>query len=673
MKQSALERSRSRLIRVNGRSAFLSSALLLSLAWVCDVGSAQAPGNGEDWPAYGHDPGGMRYSALKQIDTTNVAGLQVAWTYHMRPANLAAQAEAPNAAEQAQRVAEGGAPQRRRGGRYSASEATPLVVGGLMYVSTPYQRVVALEPDTGREVWAYVLPGSSQASLRGVAYWPGDPHHVPQIVFGTRDGLLIALDAKTGKPVTGFGNEGMVDMKTAEVMPEKPIMTRSGSAGLGMTSPPVIYRNLVITGSAVQEYPEHGPYGDVRAWDVRSGKLVWTFHSVPRPGEYGHDTWEGESWKQRSGTNVWGLMTVDTARGIVYMPFGAPSWDRYGGDRHGANLFGTTVVAASAQTGRRLWEFQIVHHDVWDMDAEAPPVLLEVKRDGRSIPAVALVSKAGMFFLLNRVTGKPILPIEERAVASSDVPGEQAWPTQPFPVATPAFARQSFSMQDVATVTPELEAYCRKLIEENHVRMGGPYLPIGYETPTIIFPGHEGGANWGGGAFDPSLGLFFINANNLGQVELLKKGENGEMSNADPSGGRFAKRDDNLMCQQPPWGTLTAIDVQTGKISWQSTLGISDKLPPAIARTGRPGVGGPIVTAGGLIFIGATDDERFRAFDAKSGAELWTYKLPAAAHATPITYKGVNGRQYVVVVATGGSYLNSPIAADEVTAFGLPQ
>jgi quinoprotein glucose dehydrogenase len=644
---------------------------IASIAAVVAAAALAAP-RGADWPVYGHDPGGARFSPLDQINARNVGRLEVAWTYHMRPTGEAApSASAPGASEQAQRPAEGLGLHRRRS-RFNQSEATPLVVGGVMYLPTPYHRVVALQPETGREIWRFDLPPASQPAQRGLAYWPGNAAHPAEVLFGTRDGLLMALDARTGRPVSGFGVSGVIDLKTREVMPPQPVETPFGPGSLGMTSPPLVYRDLVITGSIVQEYPQLGPYGDVRAWDVRTGRLVWTFHSVPRPGEYGHDTWAGESWRQRSGTNVWGIMTVDEARGIVYLPFGAPTWDRYGGDRHGANLFGTSVVALEADTGRRLWHFQIVHHDVWDMDAEAPPLLLDVQRDGRSVPAVAIVSKSGLFFLLDRLTGKPLLPIEERPVPSSDVPGERTWPTQPFPVKTPPFARQSFSLGDVATVTPQLEAYCREFIESNHLRLGGPYLPLGFERPTVNFPGREGGANWGGGAFDPSLGLFFINANNLGQVEQLKPRGDGSMTTADPTSGRFADRDHKLMCQQPPWGTLTAIDVRSGAIAWQSVLGVSDQLPPAVAKTGRPSVGGPIATAGGLVFIGGTDDGRFRAFDARNGRELWTARLPASAHATPITYLGADGKQYVAIVSTGGSFLDSPIESDTLTAFALP-
>ena len=644
---------------------------MLACLWAwCSAAGTAVPAAGE-WPAYGRDPGGMRYSPLAQINPSNVGGLTVAWTYHMKPAVVESSSPSTEA-EGGQRASEGVGPlRRRRGGRFRQSEVTPLVVGGVMYISTPYGRVVALNSETGVEIWVYQLPGTSEPAQRGIAYWPGDGQHAPRIVFGTRDGLLIEVDARTGRPIETFGKSGVVDMKTPDVMPPQPVSTPYGIAGLGMTSPPVVYRNLVITGSIVQEYPQLGAYGDVRAWDILTGARVWVFHSVPRPGEFGHDTWKGDSWVHRSGVNVWGLMTVDSERGIVFMPFGAPTWDRYGADRLGANLFGSSVVAVDARTGKRLWHFQIVHHDIWDLDAEAPPLLLDVRQGKRLVPAVAVVSKSGLFFLLNRLTGKPLFRVEERPVPASDAPGEYAWPTQPFPVKPPPFARQTFSPADVATVTPELQATCAALIESTHLRMGGPYLPLGVGHPTLNFPGRQGGANWGGGAFDPARGLFFINSNDLGQVEQLTRRADNSLTTGDAISGRFSDRDRHLMCQQPPWGSLTAIDVSTGRFAWRTTLGVSDQLPPDKAKTGRPSVGGPIATAGGLVFIGGTDDDRFRAFNSDTGQELWTVKLPAAAHATPITYEATYGKQYVAIVSTGGSFLDSPVDSDVVTAFAL--
>jgi len=644
------------------RGAFLVSSLIA-------VSIACAAQQSIDWPTYGHDAGGQRYSPLDQINTSNVSRLQIAWNYSMKPA-AAPGAATPSAAESAQATAEdSGARFLRRRGRFASSEVTPLVVRGLMFLSTPYRRVVALNPETGAEVWVYNVLGPGQPSLRGVEYWPGDADHEPRIFFGTRDGRLIALDAATGRPAQSFGKDGILDLKTREVVPYLP---SSPTAQYGLTSPPLVYRNLIITGSAVQEMPARGPAGDVRAWDVRSGEFVWTFHTVPRPGEFGHDTWKNGSWRERSGTNVWGFMTADIERGIVYLPVAAPAWDRYGGDRPGDNLFGSSIVAVEANTGKRLWHFQLVHHDIWDFDTQAPPMLLDVQQNGRRVPAVAIVSKSGYFFLLNRVNGRPLFKIQERRVPASKVPGEVASRTQPVPIKPAPFARQSFSMADIATVTPELEAFCRNWITTKGMRMGGPYLPLALDAPTINFPGRQGGANWGGGSFDPTRALFFVNANNFGQVERLLRREDGTLTTFGEDNGRFADRARGLMCQQPPWGTLTAIDVQSGETVWQSTLGVSDQLPPVVAKTGRPNVGGSIATGGGLVFIGATDDARFRAFNSQTGEELWTAKLAASAHATPITYQGANGKQYVAIVATGGSFLDSPTDSDALSVFALP-
>ena len=394
------------------------------------------------------------------------------------------------------------------------------------------------------------------------------------------------------------------------------------------------------------------------------------------------------------------------------MPFGAPSTDRYGGDRPGDNLFSTSVVAADANTGKYLWHFQMVHHDIWDADAAAAPVLLDVRRNGRTIPAVALMSKNSLVFLMDRVTGAPIYGVEERPVPQSEVPLERAAKTQPFPLKPPPLSRMSITAADIATVTPELEATCRKLIEG--MQLGGPYLPVGYNRLRVQLPGNHGGVNWGGASFSPALGYLFVNANELGQVQGYSERSTSQYADARaaqpgrgrggdaeeeiggppqagrgrgqgggrgatnvpygnvPGGGRFKDEATNMMCQQPPWGTLTAINVNTGEFAWRVTLGVTDTLPPEKQKTGRPGNGGSIATAGGLVFVGATDDARFRAFDAKTGKELWTVKLGAAAHATPSTYMGRDGRQYVVITSTGGGFLAAPLTDDSITAFAVP-
>jgi quinoprotein glucose dehydrogenase len=618
-----------------------------------------------DWPTYGHDRGGQRFSPLADITPQNVAQLEIAWTYHLRPDGSAGAAPATEAGA-AERAAEGLAGTSRRN-RFAASQATPLVIGNGLFVTTPYGRVVALDATTGAELWATAIPGPGQPSLRGLEYWPGDADTAPRVFFGTRDGRLIALDASTGEFAAEFGNGGTVLLATPEIL-------QGGDARFyGMTSPPLVYDNLVITGSAVQEFPPRGAAGDVRAWDARTGKLVWTFRSVPRPGERFADTWRGDGADRRSGVNVWGFMTADVERGIVYMPFAAPSFDRYGGDRHGDNLFGTSLVAADARTGRYLWHFQVVHHDIWDNDLQAPPLLFDARVGDGTVPAVAVASKNGLLFVLNRVDGTPIHAVEERPVPASDVPGEAASPTQPFPVATPPLARTSFQLDDLADLTPEHTQWCRQWIDEEQMIGAGLYAPVRLNRATISFPGLQGGNNWGGGAFDPTTGLLYLNTSDLGQVTELVPSDGPLAYERGPTSGRFMQTATRLPCQRPPWGQLHAIDSATGKVRWQAPLGVSDNLPADRQDTGRPNVGGPIVTAGGLVFIGATDDNRFRAFDARDGRMLWTHTLAASAHATPISYRGADGRQLIAVTATGGSFLDSPVTADTLVAFALPQ
>ena len=647
----------------------------------------------KEWPTYGHDSGGQRFSPLTELTPENVGRLQIAWTYHMRPAGFTGggggfptmEGRGPGGAVgDTPETPEGNGRGAGRGGRFGSgfrpSGDTPLVKDGIMYMATPYSRVVAVDPVTGQELWSFPLP-SGNPSTRGLEFWAGDGKTPSQIVFGSSDGKLYSIDARTGKPNPAFGDNGVVNLNTDAIMHGLPGRN-------GLTSPPVVYRNLVITGGTTQENPPHGPAGDIRAWDMRTGKLVWTFHSVPQKGEKFNNTWAGESWKNRSGVNVWGFLTVDEKRGIVYMPFGAPSVDQYGGDRAGDNLFSTSLVAADAGTGKYLWHFQVVHHDIWDADMTGAPALIDVKRGGKTIPAVVAMDKVGMVFLLDRVTGKPIYGVEERPVPQSEVPLERTAKTQPFPVKPPPLARMTFSKADIATVTPELEAACGKLVEG--VETGGPFLPPSYNHLRVQFPGNHGGVNWGGTSFDPQLGYLFANVNDLGQLSGLRdhdraKGPaaaNGQGNRVDPDGpyegvqggGRFSIKgptSQQLPCQQPPWGELAAVDVNTGDIAWKVTLGVTDSLPEGKQNTGRPGNGGTIVTAGGLVFVGATDDARFRAFEAKTGKELWTVKLPGAAEATPITYQGRDGRQYVVITATGGGFFNNAVTGDSVIAFAL--
>ena len=609
-----------------------------------------------DWPTFGHDPAGTRYSPLAQINATNVTRLNRVWTFHMSP-DL--RGDSGPTAE----TMEAHGPIGRAG------EATPLVINGRMYLTTPYNQVVALEPETGKLIWAYALTGANPA-VRGLEYYSGDKQSPPQIVFGTSDAKLISLNANTGKPVPGFGNEGMVDLKQG-------VMNGFPNAFYDLSSPPIVYKDLVITGAHTQESPSLGAAGDTRAWDMHTGKLVWQFHSVPHPGEVGHDTWEGDSWKGRSGTNVWGMMTLDAGRGVVYMPFGQSTYDYWGGDRKGANLFGNALVALNAKTGKLLWYFQSVHHDTWDYDISGPPVLFDVVRNGHNIPAVAEIGKTALLYILDRRTGKPIYGVDERPVPASDVEGEQSWPTQPFPRKPGPLARNSFKADEIANVTPEHEKYCTELLsQEGGMHNLGPFTPYG-ATLSIVFPGTLGGSNWNPMSFDPKLGYLFINTQDLagiGKVVKNKEGSRTPFSRTSPLGpvGRFWDRDKGWPCQQPPWGRLFAVNVNTGEVAWESVLGITDDLPEAKQKTGRPNIGGSLATAGGLVFIGATTDSRFRAFDSKTGKELWVTKLDASAHSAPMTFRGKDGKQYVVVVATGGGFLADTPSADVVTAFALP-
>jgi quinoprotein glucose dehydrogenase len=601
-----------------------------------------------DWPTYGHDLASTRFSPLAQINATNVSKLVPAWTYHL------------NANEEGQPA------------RKMKLEATPVVINGVMYVPTPGGHVVALDPETGKELWRYTLPGTDSPSARGVSYWSGDRQSPPEILLGSTDGKLIALNANTGKPVSTFGDKGIVNMKVG-------VDNGFPDAELGLTSPPLVYKNLVITGARTQEVPYLGMSGDTRAWDVRTGKLVWQFHSVARPGETGGDTWEGDSWKGRSGANVWGFMSIDPELGLLYMPLGSPTEDYWGGNRKGSNLFGNSIVAVEAETGKLRWYFQTVHHDIWDFDNVAAPVLLPVTTNGQTIPAVAQFTKTGYAFILDRRNGKPIFGVEEREVPTSTVPGEKSWPTQPIPLKPPPIARTSFTLNDIATVTPEHEKFCRdKYFSQESYQYGGPFNPFEYNKPTLVFPGNDGGVNWSGASYDPSLGYLFVNPIEKGGIGKIVKSPEGSELDYEKVGplGRphenFINPENQWPCQQPPWSSLIAVNANTGEIAWKVPLGIVEELEAiGVHNTGAAfSMGGSIATGGGLIFIGATVDNYFRAFESRTGKMLWETKLKTSAHATPMTYQGKSGKQYVVIEAAGGR--GRAAADDSIIAYTLP-
>jgi len=612
-----------------------------------------------EWRSYGHDAGGMRYSSLAQIDRGNVAQLARAWTYHTgeldpRPDSATA----------------------RDARRPTAFETTPLVVGGTLYFSTPSSRLIALDAETGVERWVYdpFAPGDRtrvSGPHRGIAYWEGRDGSGAadaRILFGTTDGRLVALDARTGRPVPTFGDRGVVSLRAGMTDVAGPYT---------MTSPPAIWRDLVITGALVPETASRGPSGDVRAFDVRTGALVWRFHTVPHAGEAGNETWEPGSWQDRTGANVWSIMSVDVERGLVFLPLGSAASDFYGGDRKGANLYANSIVALDAATGKRVWHRQLVHHDIWDYDLASPPALVTVHRDGRAIPAVVQMTKSGVMFVLDRRTGEPLFPIEERPMPASHVPGEAAWPTQPYPVKpAPLVRHTAITAADLTDVTPESRAFCADLFARFRWR-GGAYFPID-TTPGVWFPGTLGGATWSGASIDPQLGYAFVNVNEVGAIGAMRRKPSGasapEWERWSPWGtyARFWDPND-LPCQRPPWGKLIAVDLATGEFAWTVTLGVNDSLlARGVPKTGAPNLGGSIATAGGLVFIGGTNDKRFRAFDSRTGAELWVARLEASAHATPITYRGARtGRQYVVVAAGGGGAFDRD-QADVVAAFALP-
>ncbi len=700
---------------------------------------------GKDWPVSLGDSGRRHYSTLTQITPANVRELKVAWTFHCGDAS----------------------PENR-----SQIQCSPIIVDGVLYGTTPGLKLFAVDGATGRERWRFDpfrnSPGNAALGVnRGVTYWNGDGHG--RILF-TAGYFLIAVDADTGQLVQSFGTEGHVDIREGLGRPADELFVLSNTPG-------TLYRDLLILPTRVSEGPGPSAPGHIRAYDVRTGRIVWTFHTIPLPGEFGYETWPPDAWKYIGGANCWAGMAVDDERGIVFVPTGSAAFDFWGGDRLGDNLFANCLLALDAATGRRLWHFQAVRHDLWDRDFPSPPVLVTVEHDGRRVDAVAQTTKSGHVYLFDRETGKSLFPIEERPVPKSDLLGEAAAPTQPVPLRPPPFARQFLSEEILTDRTPEAQAAV--FARWRQILPHQPWLPPS-TNGTVIFPGFDGGAEWGGAAFDPTSRWLYVNANDIpwilqmiqtqaaeghGQigtpqqfystvcaachglnrqgeigrnipslvdirqklsendiVQLLATGrgnmpsfaflaeadrrglarllrgdedrpQNAASPNADsnahaerhpePTAPTITIRSpyghtgynrwtdpDGYPAVKPPWGTLTAIDLNRGDLVWQIPLG---ELPELTAQgrppTGTENYGGPIVTAAGLVFIAASKDERFRAFDARTGKVLWQTSLPAAGYATPATYS-VGGRQFVVI-ACGGGKLGTR-SGDAYVAFALP-
>lgn len=587
-----------------------------------------------DWPNPAGDKAGTRYSALHQINRNNVKDLKIAWTYHTGDIDQAHQ---------------------------SAIECTPIVIDGIMYVTTAFSRVAALDAATGREIWKYDPHGDNPKSEyrgvnRGLAWWGGAHRGERRILEGTADGLLISLDARTGKPDPNFGDHGIVNLRTD---------MGKDLTGLayGVTSPPAVFEDIVILGFLNGEGPGPGSPGDIRAFGIRTGKELWRFHTVPHPGAFGADTWEPGSWEDRGGANAWGGFSVDTKRGIVFAGLGSAAFDFYGGDRKGANLFANSVIALDARSGKRIWHYQVIRHDLWDRDLPVYPNLVTVRKR----EAVAQVTKTGYVFVLDRETGKPMFDVEERAAPPSDVPGEAAWPSQPVPLKPPPFSHQGFTEADITNISPEAH---RAVLERfKTLRSGSAFTPPSLRG-TIISPGFHGGANWSGASFDPTTGLLYVNSNNVPWVETLVKAAAGKGYLYTHTGYFRFLDPEGYPAIKPPWGNLTAIDLNKGEFVWQITLGEFPELSArGIPPTGTENLGGTIVTGGGLVFIAATKDEKFRAFDKSNGKLLWEYKLNAGGYATPCTYS-VAGRQYVAIAAGGGGKLATK-SGDAFVAFAL--
>jgi quinoprotein glucose dehydrogenase len=613
----------------------MTLAAVLGLATIAIV-SAQ-----DNWAGFGQDPGATKFSALTQINADNVKNLKRAWTFHT-------------------------------GDDSGFFESGLLVIDGVMYFSAQ-NGVFALDAATGTQIWKYETTGTAR---RGPMYWAGGSGVGPRIFSQTVNGLA-AIDPKTGTLITSFGTKGFIP-------------------GLRMTSPPVAYKNIMVT---------QGGDSTVKAWDTVTGEAKWTLNLKAQADDPNAATWLGDSLKTAGGPGLWGYFSVDVERGLIYVPVEKVGNDYYGGQHHGNNLYSDCLLAVDANTGKIRWYQQLVHHDIWDYDLAAPPALVDVRRDGRTIPGVSLITKMGIMFVFNRETGEPMYGMEERPVPQTKAKGEWTSPTQPFPLKPEPLARMSMKKEEIAKVTPELEAYCKALWEKYNLSDTVPYNPWQEKQDIVVFPGAIGGGNWQGVMVNRPLSLMITNVMNAGQwghLEERAPGAGGRgrgrgapvvpptgtiptppptpppaaagtpagtnMSKVTPEGGRFWDPEHRYSCAAPPWGELIAVNANTGDIAWRVPLGEFPELAAKGIQTGQPSLGGGITTAGNLVFIGASIDGIFRAFDARNGKELWREKLEAPAHSIPSTYLGKDGKQYVAVPAGGGGFLRSP-TSDVVVAY----
>jgi len=605
-----------------------------------------------DWPNWGGDEGGVRFSPLDQIDRANVSRLVRAWTYHTGD------------------VADGS-----NNTSFTTFECTPLVIDDTMYITTPYSRAIALDPETGTELWAFdpgIVKGAQAHWMminRGVASWKGRGEH--RILLATMDGDLWCLNSADGKPVGTFGEAGKVahgylgqggrKLHGDEASPENLPTEWMGS----VTSAPVIYKDIVIVGGQL-------PY--LRAYNVTTGALVWERSKIPASDDPDRATWEGAGLAKQGGSFCWSPMSVDSERGLLFVGTDSPTPDFYGGERIGDDRPCNSILALEAFSGRTVWQFQTSHHDVWDYDLPAQPNLITVRRGGREVPAVAVSTKQGFLFVFHRETGEPLFEVLERPVPQSSVPGEKLSATQPFPTAPPPYARQRATPADIATVTPEHEALARENFKRWNI--GGLY-DAPNERGTVVFPNTIGGGAWGGGCFDPHTGLYYISASNVGSLMKMvptgKESPKWERVTAEYNNGRFWDNPTRIPFTSPPWSTLTALDLDQGTLAWQVPLGNPESLTGrGITGLGTVSMGGAIVTAGGLVFIAASNDRTFHAFDSATGALLWEAAIDGSGHAVPMTFLGRrSGKQYVVIAAGGGNKFNDHFD-DALVAFSLP-